>query len=419
MFIRKYDSSTGMRNAVTAPYKRLVINFHWLICLICLVTLTGCLSPIALNRAVIAYDDAVTDVVSQQLLINIVRAHHRQPIHFTGVSNIAATFTFQASAGAAPAAGGLAGSSILPIFGGSMAESPTISIVPIEGEDFTRRLLTPFPQSGLILLLRQHFDVDLLLRMMAQEVRLQHKPYHSDTFRNKSTDKAGYEMFRRVVLHLSAIQDQNQLYVEPLPLTHTWKIPAATIAPDSFQSLQKEFVVHYDSADDTFTLHKQILGPILITNYDPDTLSESERELLNERAREWDVSDVAFDIRAGYYGGEWPMVGIFRLRSFHSILSFLSKALGNETGYHVEKDPRTPPILNNENPDLTMELIQSNIAPSGVDFSIRWNNQFYAVNTTGPHARWNRDAFQLLFLLFQMTVTDIPRVGVPSITIAK
>ena len=66
-----------------------------------------------------------------------------------------------------------------------------------------------------------------------------------------------------------------------------------------------------------------------------------------------------------------------------------------------------------------MELIQSNVPPSNADFSIRWNNQFYAVNTTGPHARWNRDAFQLLFLLFQMTVTDIPRVGVPSITIAK
>lgn len=87
----------------------------------------------ALNRAVIAYDDAVTDAISQQLLINIVRAHHRQPVHFTGVSNIAATFNFQANAGAMPALGGLAGASILPIFGGSVAESPTISIVPIEG----------------------------------------------------------------------------------------------------------------------------------------------------------------------------------------------------------------------------------------------------------------------------------------------
>ena len=36
-----------------------------------------------------------------------------------------------------------------------------------------------------------------------------------------------------------------------------------------------------------------------------------------------------------------------------------------------------------------------------------------------PLARWNRSAFQLLYLLFQMTVTDLPRSGVPSITIAK
>ena len=56
--------------------------------------LSGCVSPLALNRAVVAYDEAVTDAGSQQLLINIVRAHHRQPLHFTGVSNIAATFNF-------------------------------------------------------------------------------------------------------------------------------------------------------------------------------------------------------------------------------------------------------------------------------------------------------------------------------------
>jgi hypothetical protein len=41
------------------------------------------------------------------------------------------------------------------------------------------------------------------------------------------------------------------------------------------------------------------------------------------------------------------------------------------------------------------------------------------VNTTGPLARWNREGFQLLYLLFQMTVSEVPRVGVPSITIAK
>ena len=32
----------------------------------------------------------------------------------------------------------------MPIFGGAVAENPTISIVPIEGEEFTKRLLTRF-----------------------------------------------------------------------------------------------------------------------------------------------------------------------------------------------------------------------------------------------------------------------------------
>lgn len=383
------------------------------------VLITGCVSPMALNRAVIAYDDAVTDAISQQLLINIVRAHHRQPVHFTGVSNIAATFTFHANAGATPALGGLAGATMLPIFGGGVSESPTISIVPIEGEDFTKRLLTPFPQSKLTLLLRQRFDVDLLLRMMAQEVRMLNSAEQHSSYRNDPSDKVGYEMFRRVVLHLSAIQDKNELYVEPMPLMQTWTIPASSIAAEGFQALQKEFIVRYNMEDNTYTLRKQVPGPILITNHDPGTLSDAEREALHDLAGDWNVSDIAFDIRPDHYGGEWPISGVFRLRSFHSILGFLGKSLGKESGYHVEKDPRTSSILWNENPDLTMEFVVSNTPPAEVDFSIRWNDRYYAVNTQGQHARWNRDAFQLLFLLFQMTVTDIPRVGVPSITIAK
>lgn len=380
--------------------------------------LAGCVSPIALNRAVIAYDDAVTDSLSQQLLINIARAYHRQPIHFTGVSNIAATFSFQVHAGAMPSPGGLAGASIMPIFGGNLAENPTISIVPIEGEDFTQRLLTPFSQNKLTLLLRQRYDVDLLLRMMAQEVRILQSP-HYQTYRNSPLDKAGYEMFRRVVLHLSAIQDDNKLYAEPLPLIHTWTIPASDIGSEGFQALQKEFSVRHEPETNTYVLRKHTTGPILITNYNPALLSGEERDQLNDMADDWDVSDIAFDIRADHYGGAWPMRGVFRLRSFHSILGFLGKSIGTEADYYVEKDARTPPILNDENPDLTMELVVSSLPPPDADISVRWNNRYYAVDNTGRYARWNRDAFQLLFLLFQMTVTDIPRVGVPSITIAK
>ena len=134
--------------------------------------MTGCLSPITLNRAVTAYDEAITGAISDQLLINIARALQHQPIHFTGVSNIAATFDFRVNAGATPALTGEAGRALMPIFGGSVAENPTISIVPIEGEEFTKRLLTPFQETKFLLLLRQRYDIDLLLRLMTQELRI-------------------------------------------------------------------------------------------------------------------------------------------------------------------------------------------------------------------------------------------------------
>ena len=382
----------------------------------CSLAVTGCLSPITLNRAVTTYDQAVTDAVSKQLLINIARAHQHQPIHFTGVSNIAATFDFRVSAGATPALTGESSRALVPIFGGSVAENPTISIVPIEGEEFTKRLLTPFQETKFILLLRQRYDIDLMLRLMTQELRIRQNGQQV-AYLNTPADRTGYEMFRRVVTHLSTIQDQNQLHAEPLVYNRTWTIPANSVTAEGFQSLQKEYLVTYNQKDNTYTLRKQIIGRTVITNYDPDTLSPEERARLVDETEEGHLNDVSFDIRPGHVGGEYPLKGDFRLRSFNTILNFLGRSLEEDPEYLVDKDPRTPMV--HENPVHTMELVLSDGAPSEADLAIQSHGKYYAVNATGPMARWNREAFQLLYLLFQMTVTDVPRVGVPSITIAK
>ncbi|RPH81471.1 MAG: hypothetical protein EHM80_02240 [Nitrospiraceae bacterium] len=378
--------------------------------------MTGCLSPITLNRAVTSYDEAITDAISKQLLINIARAHQHQPIHFTGVSNIAATFDFRVNAGATPALTGEASRALMPIFGGSVAENPTISIVPIEGEEFTKRLLTPFQGTKFLLLLRQRYDIDLLLRLMAQELRITEHGQEV-AYRNRPADRTGYEMFRRVVTHLSAIQDQNQLHAEPLVYYRTWTIPADSVTAEGFQALQKEYLVTYSQKDNSYTLRKQITGRTLITNYDPATLSPDERARLIDETEGGHPNDVSFDIRPGHVGGEYALKGDFRLRSFNTILNFLGRSLEEDPEYHVDKDPRTPTV--HENPVHTMELLLSGGAPSGTDLSIQSHGKYYAVNTTGPLARWNREAFQMLYLLFQMTVSEVPRVGVPSITIAK
>lgn len=381
-----------------------------------LLLLSGCLSPITLTRAVVAYDDAITESHSKQLLINIARAQHHQPIHFTGVSNIAATFDFRFTAGTTPPFTGDAGRTILPVIGGSVAENPTISIAPIEGAEFTQRLLTPFHESKMTLLLRQGIDIDLLLRMMAQELRLK-QSHEAVVYRNDPSNKLGYEMFRRVVLHLSAIQDHNSLYVEPLNIERSWTIPTDSVTAEGFKALEQEYEVVYNDQDKTYTLRKQVEGGTLITNYDPESLFPKERARLHDEHVLGLPNDVTIDIRPGYFGGDWPLKGDFRLRSFNAILNFLGLSIAEEPEYDVEKDGRTAEVV--ENPVKTMDLIVSPSSPSGLDLVMRSHGNYYAVNTTGPQARWNREAFKLLSQLFQMTVTEVPRAGVPSITIAK
>lgn len=238
----------------------------------CLLILSVCLSPMTLTRAVIAYDDAITDSHSKQLLINIARAQHHQPIHFTGVSNIAATFDFRFTAGATPALTGDASRTILSVIGGSVAENPTISIAPIEGEEFTKRLLTPFYESKLTLLLRQGIDIDLLLRLMAKELRIKQSG-EAVAYGNNPSHKTGYEMFQRVVLHLSAIQDHNNLYVEPLSIERSRTIPTDSVTAEGFKALEEAYDVVYNGQDKTYTLRKQVEGGTLITNSDPESLS--------------------------------------------------------------------------------------------------------------------------------------------------
>jgi hypothetical protein len=402
----------------TMAERKLIRSASPLLAILCVLALSGCLSALTLNKAVISYDDAVTDSLSKQLLINIARAQHHQPIHFTGVSNVAATFDFRTNAGFTPALTGESGKTLLPLFGGSVAENPTISIAPIEGEEFTKRLLTPFEEIKLMLLLRQGVDIDLLLRLMAKELRVK-EGGREIAYRNLPSDRAGYEMFRRVVLHLSAIQDQNRLYAEPLVFERAWTIPAESITAEGFKALEQDYLVTYDRQAKTYALRKKVIGRILVTNYDPDTLSFEERARLSYEAEDWPPNDLTFDIRPGHPGGEWPIKGDFRLRSFHAILTALGRSLEDEAEYHVDKDPRSPSVLNNENPVSTLELVVSETPPLGADLSVRTHGKFYAVKADGPLARWNRLVFQLLYLLFQMTVSEVPKAGVPSITIAK
>lgn len=377
--------------------------------------LQGCMSPLALDHAVMAYDKTTSDIQSQQLLLNIARAHQHQPLHFTGVSNIAATFNFQFNAGATPAATGASGSLMTPIFGGTVAENPTISIVPIEGEEFTRRLLTPFQENKLTMLLRQGADVDLILRLLAGELRIKGSGQEI-VYNNRPRDQEGYRKFRQLVTQISSVQDRHKLYVEPLQFEQSWQIPAESIDPEQLANLQRDFNVQYDADVKQLTLTKRVTGHIVITNYDPQLLGNAERIKLNEEADKGAMNDVMVDIRAEYPGGEVPVHGFFRLRSLYNVLNFIGRDLDDEPEFAVDKLPATPPV--SENPVHSLGITVSEDEPDDAPVAIRYQGLYYAVKPETGYP-WNREGFRLLHQIFQMTMAELSQRGAPGITISK
>jgi hypothetical protein len=398
------------------PFYCLPVLIKKLTPLLALGVLQGCVSsPAMLDDAVISYDKSITETLSKQLLLNIARAHQHQPMHFTGISNIAATFNFQLSAGLTPAFTGDNGSLLTPSLGGSVSENPTISIVPMEGEEFTRRLLTPLQEAKLTMLLRQGADVDLILRLLIDELRLANGS-GDKIYQNKPADTHGYRTFRQVILHLSSIQDQHALHVNPLLFDRSWTLPATSLAADQLADLQKEFTVNYDAAQKQVKLTKRITGHIIMSNYDPASLSNPEREQLQQEADNLPANEVMVDIRAGYPCGEWPLHGTFRLRSFHNVLNFIGQGISEDPEYLVPKHPLTPAVR--ENPAHTLAILVSATEPKAADVSVKFGDNFYAIKPEAGY-QWNREGFRLLYQVFQMTMSELSQQGAPSITISK
>ena len=381
-----------------------------------LLALGGCASMVALDHAVLAYDRTTAESVSRQLLLNIARARRNEPMHFTAISSIAATFRFGTHAGLGAAATGSRGALLVPGFGVSAEENPTISISPMQGEEFTSRLLTPFSEAKLTLLLRQGYDIDALLRLVGADIRLpQGSASRRESFKNRPTDGVGYPIFRRVVAHLSAIQDLHALHVEPVHFQHAWTVPASAVTPEAFRSTYKDFSVTRDAATGAWHVSRRTVGRVMITNYDPAALPQEERVRMHEEAEEAPFDEILIDIRRGHFGGEFPIHGRMRLRSFHEILTFVGRGLEEEREYDVPPDDRSPEIR--DNPVEALGIVELPAAPPAGELSVELDGRHYAIRPDSGY-QWNRKAFSLLYQLFQMSVSSAAPPA-PAITIAK
>ena len=389
------------------------------------LTLAGCLSPLAMHQAVLEYDRTVSRVEAEMLLLNIARARHFHPNHFTALSSVAATFEFQSHAGVAP---GQVDAIVAPVFGVTAAEKPTMTIVPIQGEEFTTRILTPFDEAKVAFLFQQGIEPAILLRLMGRELVLSGYG-ESARLRNDPYWKDEYEEFRRRVIHLSSLNFTRHLFVgpipydEPSPFVISRQLTTAELVEGLDQLLRasEQGFRWVPAANGELMLSRHASGRITMTNYDPSTLTNQERRQLAQEADGLPRNAVLIDIRPDQPGGDYPMHGAVIIRSFNAILQFLAMGISAAPEYHVEKDPRTSKI--DRNPPWTIAIEESLERPAGSAFAVEYEKHWFSIRKSpklsGGQPPWNQVAFRLLNQLFQMTVTEVSKVPTPAITIAK
>jgi len=135
--------------------------------------LAGCagIGPATVSRDRFDYTEAISDSWKKQMLLNMVKIRYADTPVFLDVSsvisqyqiggqiNLGATIT-QHPWGSAETLGGM----------GQYIDRPTITYAPLMGDRFARSIMAPIPPPAILSLLQGGYPVDLVFRIMVQEV---------------------------------------------------------------------------------------------------------------------------------------------------------------------------------------------------------------------------------------------------------
>lgn len=135
--------------------------------------LTGCTSigPKIAREVQYPYNEAVIGSWKEQLLLNLVRLRYRDNPYFLELSSITSAHaldfnlktTFKMPGPINPA-----DNSIAPSI--SLKDSPTLTYLPLQGEAFVKRLLSPIELEQIIGLINSGWGIDRVLDICVQEI---------------------------------------------------------------------------------------------------------------------------------------------------------------------------------------------------------------------------------------------------------
>jgi SH3-like domain-containing protein len=138
-----------------------------------LLYLSGCggIGPRTVSRDRFEYTDAISGSWKRQMLLNMVKIRYGDAPVFLDVTSVINQYLLETQVD-----GSLAWNAFLPEASQNVgarsryADRPTISYQPLQGEKFTRSMMTPIPPHSILSLMEAGWRVDYLFRLCVQSV---------------------------------------------------------------------------------------------------------------------------------------------------------------------------------------------------------------------------------------------------------
>jgi hypothetical protein len=139
-----------------------------------LIWLCGCVSPKALRSDYGNYSEMYADSSNQQLLLNLARESHQDPVYFIQLASISSQYQFTTSVGITPSyvfrhtPASLGGS-----LSAGLTQNPVFQFLPLNGSNFVQAVLTPISDKVFYTFYDQDWPANWVLRTMVDSVKIE------------------------------------------------------------------------------------------------------------------------------------------------------------------------------------------------------------------------------------------------------
>jgi hypothetical protein len=149
-----------------------MINFakYMSVILVLMFMGSGCtgIGPARIDRDRFNYISAISESWKRQTLLNLVKTRYADAPVFMDISSVISQYVLESDIrfGAV-----FAQSDTQTMgFGGKLTDRPTITYIPLTGENFARSMMTPIPVNAILLLIEAGYPVDYVMRICVQTI---------------------------------------------------------------------------------------------------------------------------------------------------------------------------------------------------------------------------------------------------------